>query len=112
MRAALETLDAQLKVAEEAHLLVPSRTALLAAICSRLDHVLGTVNISLAKRVISLAMKALESAELMAGCTEVEVRLLMVQMLERLVDPCARTARPALALALSTSAPQRGLRRC
>ena len=61
--------------------------------CSRLNATLEQGDLSLTKRIISLAMECFGNAELMGGCAEMEVKLLVLQLLDRLVDrPIVRSS--------------------
>ena len=84
VRATIETLQSQVK--QDPSLLVPSHSSLLAALCRRLDLVLGAGDISLTKRVIALSMECLSCPPLMEAVTELEAKLLISQLLDRLMD--------------------------
>ena len=64
VRAAIETLHEQVKA--DAAVLVPSATSLFACICTRLNLVLSTADLSVTKRLISFALDCFSSAPLMA----------------------------------------------
>ena len=84
VRSAIETLSSQVK--DEPTLLVASTTSLFAALCTRLNLVLSTADLSVTKRLISLAMDCFACGTLMATCREAEVKLLVLQLLDRLID--------------------------
>ena len=73
VRSSIETLQTQLK--SDASVLLPSHASLLAAICKRLDLSLGSGDISLTKRCISVAMDCLACETLMAAVTELEAKV-------------------------------------
>jgi hypothetical protein len=76
----------QAKSEEASTLLAPSQTSLYMALCTRLDLTLDHADLNLTKRLISLAMDCFANKALMLVASELEVRLLMLQLLDRLVD--------------------------
>ena len=59
VRTAIETLQCQVR--DDAALLLPSHAALAAALCARLNLVLDAADLSIAKRVIALAMDVFQA---------------------------------------------------
>ena len=84
VRTAIDTLHQQVRA--DAALLVPSATSLFACICSRLDQVLSTADLSVTKRLISFALDCFSSPPLMATPKEADIKHLVLQLLDRLVD--------------------------
>ena len=84
VRGAIETLSAQLK--DDSALITPHATNLFAALCSRLNALLSDSDLSVTKKLIALAMECFSRDELLKTLKEMQLKYLVLQMLDRLVD--------------------------